>query len=106
MTVFHDVLLRILMLVKTVLKVKARIMNLETDLLHGVLKEKIFMDTPPEMKADKDDCLTLKKTIYVSVQITRQSSVMLVEELKGKILCKEDNEMPTYVSRIHPIGLL
>jgi hypothetical protein len=94
------------MIVKTVWKVKARIMNVETDFLHGVLKEEIFRDTPPGMKADKDDCLTLKKTIYVLVQSTRQSSVKLVEELKGEIVCKEDKVMPTYVSITHPIGLL
>jgi hypothetical protein len=62
---------------------KAKIVNVETAFLHGDLKEEIFMEIPEGMNAVKEDCLSLKKTIYGLVQSLRQFYIKLVETLKS-----------------------
>jgi hypothetical protein len=59
----NDVSFRVLLIAKIVWKLKARIIDVETALLLGDLKEEIFMEIPPGMEASKDVCLLLKKTI-------------------------------------------
>jgi hypothetical protein len=52
------------------------------EMLHGDLKEEIFMEIPG-MEASKDEYLLLKKTIYELVHGARQFYLKLVEALKG-----------------------
>jgi hypothetical protein len=53
-------------------KLKAKIIDIETLFLHRYLTEEIFMDIPEGMDAAKEDCLSMKKTIYGLVQIARK----------------------------------
>jgi hypothetical protein len=41
------------------------------------------METPEDLDADKEDCLSLNKTMYGLVQITRQFYIKSVEALKS-----------------------
>ena len=62
---------------------KATIIDAETAFLHGDLKEKIFMEIPQGMDADKEDCSSLNKTIYGQDQSARQFYSKSVEVLKS-----------------------
>ena len=81
--VVNDVSFRILLIAMIVWNLEAKITNVEMDFLHWYLKEEVFMDIPPGMDADEDECLTLKKTICGLVQSSRQFYVKLVEALKS-----------------------
>jgi hypothetical protein len=59
----NDVFFIVLLIAKNVWKLKARIIDVETALMLGDLKEEIFMEIPPGMEASMDECLLLKKTI-------------------------------------------
>jgi hypothetical protein len=56
----------------TTWKLKAKVFDIETAFLHGDSKETIFMEIPKGMKAEKDECLVLHKTIYGLVQSARE----------------------------------
>jgi hypothetical protein len=60
-----------------------KIVDIETAFLHGNLKETIYMEIPEGMEANGNECLTLKKTIYVLVQSARELYKKLVLALKG-----------------------
>ena len=81
--VVNDVTFRILLVAMLVWNLKAKIIDVETAFLHGDLKEEIFMEIPQGMDADKEDCLSLNKTIYGLVQSARQFYIKLVEALKS-----------------------
>ena len=81
--VVSDVSSRILLTAMIAWDLKAKIIDVETTFLHGDLKEETFMDIPPGMEADKDECLTLKKTICGLVKSAIQFYVKLVESLKS-----------------------
>ena len=80
--VVDDVSFHFLLIAMIVWDLKAKIIDVETAFLHGELKE-IFMSIPPGMEADKDECLTLKKTIYGLVQSSRHFYMKLVEALES-----------------------
>ena len=61
--VVNDVTFQILLVAMLVWNLKAKIIDVETAFLHGDLKEEIFMEIPKGMDADKEDCLSLNKTI-------------------------------------------
>jgi Reverse transcriptase (RNA-dependent DNA polymerase) len=81
--VVSDVYFRILLAAMIAWDLKAKIIDVETTFLHGDLKEETFMDIPPGMEVDKDECLTLKKTICGLVKSAIQFYVKLVEALKS-----------------------
>jgi Reverse transcriptase (RNA-dependent DNA polymerase) len=60
-----------------------KVINIETEFLHGNLKETIFMEIPKGMEANKNECLILKRTIYDLVQSAREFYNKLVLSLKG-----------------------
>jgi hypothetical protein len=62
---------------------KAKIIEIETALLHGDLEESIFMDIPSAIEVGNGKFLVLKKTIYGLKQSARQLYVKLVKELKS-----------------------
>ena len=64
-------------------KLKALIVDVETAFLHGELEEEIYMECPPGLKASKDDCCVLKKSIYGLVQAARQYFKKYISVLKS-----------------------
>jgi hypothetical protein len=62
---------------------KAKIIDIETAILHDDLEERSLMGIPSCMEVGDGKCLVLKKTIYELVQIARQFYVKLVEALKS-----------------------
>ena len=81
--VVSDASFRILLIGMIVWNLKVKMIVVKTAFLHGDSKEEIFMATPPGMESHKDECLTLKKTIYGLSQNSRQIYVKLVEALKS-----------------------
>ena len=81
--VVSDVSFQILLTAMIAWDLKAKIIDVEMTFLHGDLKEETFMDIPPVMKADKDECLTLKKIICGLVKSAIHFYVKLVEALKS-----------------------
>ena len=69
--VVNDMMFRIFLVTMLLWNLKAKIIDVETSFLHGDLKEEIFMEIPQGMDADKEDCLSLNKTIYGLVQSAR-----------------------------------
>jgi Reverse transcriptase (RNA-dependent DNA polymerase) len=51
-------------------------------ILHGILKETIFMEIPKGMDSNKNECLILKRTIYGLVQSARELNNKVVLCLK------------------------
>jgi Reverse transcriptase (RNA-dependent DNA polymerase) len=76
-------LFQVFLIAKVMWKLQARIIDVEALFLHGDLTEEIFMEFLPGMEASRDECLSLKKTVYGFVQITKEFYVKLVEALKG-----------------------
>ena len=78
--VVHNGTFRIMLILKMMLKLDAKIIDVETAFLHGHLKEDIYMDMPDglsHMKGNEslnkgEHCLHLKKTIYGLVQAARE----------------------------------
>jgi hypothetical protein len=62
---------------------KGKIVDIETALLHGNLKETICMEIPKRMEANENECLILNKTIYGFVQSAREFYKKLVVASKG-----------------------
>jgi hypothetical protein len=62
---------------------KAKIVDIQTEFLHGDLKGGIFMEIPEGMDVGKEDSLSLSKTIYELSQSARQFYIKLVEALKS-----------------------
>jgi Reverse transcriptase (RNA-dependent DNA polymerase) len=61
--VINDVTFRILLVMMLTWNLKAKVVDIETAFLHGVLKETIYMEIPKGMEANNDECLILNKTI-------------------------------------------
>jgi Reverse transcriptase (RNA-dependent DNA polymerase) len=62
---------------------KAKIIDVEATFFHGDMKEEIFMEIPPGMDANKEDCLSLNKTIHGLVQSARQFYIKFLEAVKS-----------------------
>jgi Reverse transcriptase (RNA-dependent DNA polymerase) len=61
-----------LIVAKMVWNLKAKIVDVETAILHGDLDEEIYMDGPEGFRLDRlSDCVLLKKSIYGLVQAAR-----------------------------------
>jgi hypothetical protein len=81
--VINDVLFRIILIRMMVWNLKAKIIEIESTLLHGGLKESIFMNKPSDKNIVDRKCLVLKKIIYGLVQSATQFYVKLVKALKN-----------------------
>ena len=80
--VINDVTWRILLIMKMILKLKARITDVKTVFLHGELDEEIFMESPEGLGHNKDeDCVKLEKAMYGLVQGARQYFVKFTKAL-------------------------
>jgi hypothetical protein len=62
---------------------KAKIFDVIAAFLHGDLNKEIFTEVPEGMDTAKEDCLSLRKTIYGLVQIARQFYMKFVKPLKN-----------------------
>jgi hypothetical protein len=76
--VLNDVALQILLIAMLGWNLKDKIVDTETEFFHEDLKEKIFMEIPEVMDSAKEKCLSLNKTIYGLVQISRQFNIKFV----------------------------
>jgi hypothetical protein len=103
--VTNDITLRILMVAMIVWKLDAKIVDVETAFLHGDLKEDIYMDCPPGMKNEPDECLQLGKTIYGLLQAARQWRKKLVTILR-KIGFKGKYSDPCLMTRRYELGII
>ena len=70
--VVNDSTFRTIIILEMVLKLKSRIIDIETAFLNGELEEEIYMDVPEGMEAEPDECLLLLKSLYGLVQSARQ----------------------------------
>jgi hypothetical protein len=82
-SVLNDMTLRILLIDMLVWNLKAKIVDVETEFLHGDLKEEVFMKIPEGMYAAKGYCFYLNKTTYSLVQTARQFCIELVQSFKS-----------------------
>ena len=81
--VINDITFRVLLVISMLNRhYKNVLVDVETAFLHGDLEEEIFMECPEGMKAGRDECLRLNKTIYGLVQSARQFFKKLTEVLK------------------------
>jgi hypothetical protein len=80
--VINDVTFRILLIMMLTWNLKGKIVDIETAFLDGNLKETIYMEISKGMKANENECLILKKTIYGLVQSAREFYKKLVLALK------------------------
>ena len=85
--VVNDVTFRIILVIWIIRRYEARIIDIETAFLEGVLEEEIYMQIPKgyrealEKEAD-NECLLLEKPIYGLVQAARQFWKKMVAILK------------------------
>ena len=79
--VCHDATLRILLICMIIFMLSGKIADVETAFLNGSLEEEIFMDCPPGMDHEEDECLLLLQCIYGLVQSARQYHKKIVRIL-------------------------
>jgi hypothetical protein len=70
--VINDVSFRIMLIVKLIWNLEASIVDVETEFLHDVLQEEIYMNIHEGIIYDSKHCLLLTKTIYGLVQSARE----------------------------------
>ena len=70
--VVNDVTFRIMLLAKMIWKLASYLFDVETAFLLGELEEELYMDCPPGLECEEDDCVLLHKSIYGLVQAARQ----------------------------------
>ena len=80
--VINDITWRILIIIKMIFGYSAKIVDVETAFLYGDLDEEIFMDCPPGMEHEEDECLELNKSIYGLVQAARQYYLKFTQVLR------------------------
>ena len=80
--VIHDITFRTLLLVKIILGLAAKIVDVETAFLEGELEEEIYMECPAGMDSTEDEVLILDRCIYGLVQSARQYHRKAVKILK------------------------
>ena len=82
--VVNDVTWRILLITKLVLRLDAKIADVETAFLHGDLNpgEEIYMECPDGIGAKPDEVVLLQQTIYGLVQSARQFYLKTVKILR------------------------
>ena len=81
--VINDVTWRILLLIKMIMRLQSKIVDVEIAILNGDLEEEIYMECPEGMEHDDDECVQLLQTIYGLVQSARQWWKKLVSILKS-----------------------
>ena len=70
--VVNDVTFRIMLVAKMIWKLDSYLFDVETAFLLGKLDEEIYMQIPPGMETDGDECLLLVKACYGLVQAAIQ----------------------------------
>ena len=106
--VVNDVTYRILIICIILMKLQAKIVDVETAFLHGDIDVEIYMNCPEGLEHTPDECVILNHTIYGLVQSARQFFKKLVKCLtdlgfvKGDVdpclLTKKTNEGIIYVA--------
>ena len=81
--VVNDITFRVMLLAKIVWNLDSYLFDVETAFLLGTLEEEIYMEVPPGMECEADECLLLLKTIYGLVQSARQFFKLWTQILKG-----------------------
>ena len=80
--VINDVTWRILLVIKMLWKLKARLIDIETAFLYGDLDEEIYMESPEGLEHENDDCVKVEKSIYGLVQSARQYFTKFTKSLR------------------------
>ena len=80
--VINDITWRILIILKIVRKLDARIIDVETAFLLGELDEEIYMEVPPGYEKEDDDVMKLLKSVYGLAQAARQYYKRFIKALK------------------------
>jgi Reverse transcriptase (RNA-dependent DNA polymerase) len=81
--VISDVTWRILIVIKLLLRLNAKIVDVETAFLHGDLEEEIYMEVPEGYGLDKkENCVLLVKSIYGLVQSARMYFLKFMKVLR------------------------
>jgi Reverse transcriptase (RNA-dependent DNA polymerase) len=70
--VINDVVFRIILILQTMFKYEALILDIETAFLNGELDEDIYMLAPKGANLQNDECVMLDKALYGLVQAARQ----------------------------------
>jgi hypothetical protein len=70
--VIHDATFRLMIIIEMILKLRSKIMDIETAFLNGDLEEEIYMEAPDGLDCESDECVLLLKSIYGLVQSARQ----------------------------------
>jgi hypothetical protein len=70
--VVNDSIFRCLLVIEMLFKLVSKIIDIEVAFLNGDLEELIYMNTPPGVEADDDECVLLQKSLYGLVQSARQ----------------------------------
>ena len=70
--VVNDMAYRILIICMILFKLTGKLVDVETAFLHGDIDVEIYMDCPPGLDAEPDECVQLNHTIYGLVQSARQ----------------------------------
>jgi Reverse transcriptase (RNA-dependent DNA polymerase) len=52
------------LLIRLIFKLKARLTDVEVAFLHGNLDEEIYMNCPPGLEHEPDECVLLLKALY------------------------------------------
>ena len=70
--VVNDVTYRILIICMIIFKLCGKLVDVETAFLHGDIDVEIYIDCPPGLESEPDECVQLNHTIYGLVQSARQ----------------------------------
>jgi Reverse transcriptase (RNA-dependent DNA polymerase) len=70
--VINDATFCLILLIQLVLKLKARLADVEIAFLHGDLDEEIYMNYFPGLEHQPDECVLLLKALYSLVQAAHQ----------------------------------
>jgi Reverse transcriptase (RNA-dependent DNA polymerase) len=73
--VINDATFRVVLLIQLIqliLKLKARLADVEVAFLHGDLDKEIYINCPPGLEHQSDECVLLFKALYGLVQVAHQ----------------------------------
>jgi hypothetical protein len=68
----NDSIFRCIIVIEMLFKLISKIIDIEVAFLNGDLDEVIYMNTPPGLDANDDECVLLEKSLYGLVQSARQ----------------------------------
>ena len=97
--VVNDVTFRIMLIAKMIWKLDSMMFDVETAFLLGNLDEEIFMQCPPGMVAQDDECLQLLKSMYGLVQAARQFWKLWAHIMEKKLNFKRSPADPCLFAR-------